>query len=281
MSDDDVHGFEMDAPHPLDDEATEALLRGSGRDVDPSLADLVGDLRVAFTSSPPTPGAALAAFLTTGSETPATTSRRSERMLSSLLAKVGAATAAVFAATGGLAMASALPAPIQDAVSHLGVGAPAHHGHSSHSSGADADETTSTTVSSEPTDETTTVPDGSTSTTVAREHPDNHGGEVSAVAHDDSLEGCEHGQAVAAVASNGKAQGKSEDKPCPSTTSTTLADGTTTTTVAGNEGGDDQGEDPASTNPGADHADTGRGNSGDHGNAGDHGNGSSGEHGNG
>ena len=43
-------------------------------------------------------------------------------------------------------------------------------------------------------------------------HPDNHGAEVSAVAHDKTLHGCEHGRAVSSVAS-----GKVNTKPCPHT----------------------------------------------------------------
>ena len=48
-------------------------------------------------------------------------------MRSSIITKLGAATAAAFAATGGLAVAGALPAPVQNAVSHIGVGKPTHH----------------------------------------------------------------------------------------------------------------------------------------------------------
>jgi len=238
MSDGDVHGNEMNAPHDFDDAATEALLAGSGRDVAPELADLVADVRVAFTSSPPPAGPALAAFLTAANAVPGPTSRRFDRMMkSTMIAKIGAATAAVVAATGGLAMASALPAPMQDAVSHLGVGAPAHHSHAQSTvdvSPADTETTTSVdpTATTEPELEPTTVPGDTPSTTV--ESGDNHGDAVSSVAHDDNNDGCEHGRAVSNVASGGAAQGQ----PCP-TTSTTVGDGTTPPTIA-----DDSGDGP-------------------------------------
>ena len=232
MSPRDVYDNEMDGPHDFDDRSTEALLGGAGRDVDSALADVVGDMRVAYTSQMPAVGAELAALI--GTRTPAVSplARRFEQMRSSIIAKVAAATAVVAAATGGLAVAGALPAPVQDAVSHIGVGKAAHD--ADESSVFDADETTTTTV--EPT--TTTVPDGTTPTSV--EHPDNHGAEVSAVAHEHDGDGCEHGHAVAAVASRGKSNGQ----PCHTTT-TTIGDGTTPPTVddhhgRGHEDGDDE-----------------------------------------
>ena len=202
MSPDDVHGSEMDNPHDFDDAAAEALIAGTGADVDSRLAETIDDMRAVYASTPPVVGAALAAWI--GAPEPVTplTARRFERMRSSLIAKVGAATAAVVAATSGLAVAGALPAPVQDAVSHIGVGNPHSHGkHDKNNNGHT----------------TTTNGNGSSPTT-----KDNHGADVSKVAHDPSLEGCEHGRAVSAVASDGKSQ----DKPCP----------TTTTTAPGNTG---------------------------------------------
>jgi hypothetical protein len=85
--------------------------------------------------------------------------------------------------------------------------------------------------------------------------PKNHGAEVSAVAHDDSTHGCEHGRAVSSVAS-----GRTKDKPCPSHE----ADGK-------DDGGDEATPPSTATVPetttpaaGADHEDHGGG-QGDHG----------------
>jgi hypothetical protein len=205
MSADDVDGNEMDSPHDFDDAAAEALIAGTGADVDSRLAETIDVLRAAYASTPPVVGAALAAWI--GAPEPVTTlsPRRFERMRSSLIAKAGAATAAVVAATSGLAVAGALPAPVQDAVSHIGVGGPAHDSRDKH-------------VKNNNGHTTTTGENGSTTPTTK----DNHGADVSNVAHDPDLAGCEHGKAVADVASDGKAQ----DKPCP----------TTTTTVPGNNG---------------------------------------------
>ncbi len=97
----------------------------------------------------------------------------------------------------------------------------------------------------------TSVPGAATSTTV---HKDNHGGEVSDVAHDPDLEGCAHGHAVADIASGGKSQGKA----CP----------TTGTTVPGNNGeaGDGDGDGNESTPPtGVGHGGNGQGNGADNG----------------
>ena len=231
MSDEDVYGFEMDAPFPHDDAAIEALLSCKDHAVDPALADLVADVRVAYTSEPAPAGAALAAFLGAGEGAPQPSSRGFERMKSSMLAKVGAATAVALAATGGLAMASALPAPMQNAVSHLGVGAPAHHGHGD----GHGDRTQSVGDKSDNAldDSTTTTTDASSSSSTSipavttTSAPANHGGTVSAVAHSTDATGCEHGRAVSAVASDGKAN----TKACPSTTTTTTTVDETTTTL--------------------------------------------------
>jgi hypothetical protein len=164
MSDDDVYPDEMDAPHEFDDRAAEALLSGSGRGIDPQLADLFDDMRVAYTSQPPAAGAELAAVLAEAELTPeASPTRRFERMRSSLVARAGAAAAAAFAVTGGLAVAHALPASMQNATSEIGVGAPAHHGHHVH-------------------DALEVKPDDSTTTTI--EHETVPGREKDAVDHD-------------------------------------------------------------------------------------------------
>ena len=245
MSSGDVHGNEMDGPHDFDDSTTEAFIAGLGRDVDSRLADAIGDMRVAYTSSPPAVGAELAALIGATEPVPAPSSRRFERMRASMLAKIGAATAAVVAATGGLAVAGALPAPVQDAMSHVGVGNGAHHAQKGqHGKPAAALEETTTTL--DPT--VTTVP-GETPTSEV----ENHGGDVSDVAHEHDGDGCEHGHAVAQVASDGKSQGQ----PC-ATTPTSIGDGTTSTTEpgegdqhdgTGDEGGDGEHHGPPSSTP--------------------------------
>src|SRR5262249_22981836 len=53
----------MDGPYELDDASIEALLAGDGYAVDPLLADVLGDLRVASTARMPHVGADLAALL--------------------------------------------------------------------------------------------------------------------------------------------------------------------------------------------------------------------------
>ena len=240
MSPRDVHGNEMDGNFDFNDETTEEFLRGTARDVDPQLADVIGDMRVAYTSTPPAVGPELAAFI--GATEPASVPqpRRFERMRSSIFAKIGAATAAVVAATGGLAVAGALPAPMQDAMSHIGVGSSSHHSKSGSEVSPGDNETTTTMVGS---GETTTEP-GDDSTTPTSE---NHGDEVNGVAHDGT--GCEHGQAVAAVASDGRSQ----HPDCP-TTPTSIGDHKsgedsteTPDTEVENDGGDHHSTTPTST----------------------------------
>ena len=57
MSDDDVHPNEMNTPHDFDDNATDALLSGHGRDIDPRVADVLGDMRTVYASQLPAVGA--------------------------------------------------------------------------------------------------------------------------------------------------------------------------------------------------------------------------------
>jgi hypothetical protein len=45
-----------------------------------------------------------------------------------MIARIGVSAAAVVVATGGLAAAGAVPARVKDAISHLGITTPAHHG---------------------------------------------------------------------------------------------------------------------------------------------------------
>lgn len=251
MSTGDVSPNEMNAPDDFDDAAAEALLSGQGREVDSRLSDLVGDMRVAYTSIPPALGVELSALIRGAAPAPAIlspSSRRFERMRSSIIAKVGVAIAAMCAATGGLAVANALPAPVQDAASHLGIGAPAHHDDTA----STGDDETTTTLESP----TTTEPDDTkapASPTPTTEAHDNHGSEVSTVAHDDSVSGCEHGAAVSKVASDGRSH---NDGSCDTTSS--VPEGTPPETPENHHGDDNQGDDTK----GDEHATDGHGHDG-------------------
>jgi len=202
MSDGGVYGSDME-----DESAYEH----------PTLADLLGDARVAYGVRPPRVGPALAEFFHAA---PTPLRRKPMRRA---LAQLAAATTAVVAATGGLAIAGALPGSVQELVSGNDAG-----------DGVPLELTDGSTTTSFDVETTTTVADGAPTTVPAdpsdREHPDNHGAEVSEVARDRSLHGCEHGRAVSEVAS-----GKVNDKPCPGTGET--PPGSTTTTTVAAEGG--------------------------------------------
>ncbi len=208
MSGDDVYPYEMNEPDDFDEAAGDALLSGNGRDA--RLADLLGDIRVAYTSTPPTVGAELSALMQ--APQPAATqsflSRRFEQMRLSILAKVGVAAATIVAATGGLAAANALPAPVQDAVSHLGIAASSHGGAHHHARPMSIVDPTTTTAE-EPTS-ATTAPNG-----------DQEADEV-----------CENDTRAADGQSQADEAGESNDvnnAPCDSTTT---VGNTTTTTIA-------------------------------------------------
>ena len=230
MNDAAVPPNKMDGPDDFDDASTEALLTGAGHDVDLHLAALLGDLRVVYTSRAPSVGADLGAFigLTAGLATASSSPRWAHTR--SVIAKIGAAVAALVATTSGLAVAGALPAPVQDALSHIGIGGGSSGSSHDHHTDipADAADTTTTNVEGA----TTTVPQNATPTSDA----DHHGAVVSGVAHDHTTHGCEHGHAVANVASDAK----SNAQPCPNT-STTTPTGTTPTTTSR--------YDPTSDNP--------------------------------
>jgi len=233
MSDGDVDPGEMDTPHDFDDAASEALLGGTARAAEPELSRLMDDVRTAFASHPPVVGTELSALMAGTPAAPTHSARRFERMRSSIIAKIAAGAAAAMAATGGLAVAGALPAPVQHALSNVGIGQDSHH--ATHATEVN-DEETSTTLAG---DTTTTEPgdnEGSTPTSV--ESGDNHGGEVSGTAHDGG-DGCEHGASVSAVASDGRSQ--NDGSQCV-TTSTTPGDTTPTTVDDGNHGRGNDGE---------------------------------------
>ena len=291
MSDDDVHPDEMNAPHDFDDAAAEALISGHGQAIDPQLAGLVGDMRVAYTSQPPALGAELSALITTPAPAHTTSApRRFERMRSSVIAKIGAATATLIAATGGLAVAHALPAPVQDAVSQLGIGTSAHHGrHRGPNAGrpvADPttvdptattmpDTTTLPTVTTIP--EGTTVPGVTTSTTVEP-------GE-----HDGNNEGNDDNNACGDHEGNDDGDDGTVSTTVPVTPGSTVACVPTTNTTVpqgtdghgdGHDGGDDNNNVTTTTTPnangGGDHGGHGgHDSSGDNGSGSNHGGGGS------
>jgi hypothetical protein len=228
----------MDRPDGFDDASTEALLTGAGHDVDLHLAALLGDIRVVYTSRAPSVGADLGAFigisagLATASSSPRWAHTRS------VIAKIGAAVAALVAATSGLAVAGALPAPVQDALSHIGIGgrsSGSSHNHNANSPAGAAD-TTTTNVDGA----TTTAPQNSTPTSDA----DHRGAAVAGVAHDDTTHGCEHGHAVARLGSDGKANGQ----PCLDT-STTTGTGTTPRSTGRNHSASDSPNNEGHTSP--------------------------------
>jgi hypothetical protein len=180
----------MDGPYDFDDAAAEALLRGAGHDVDAGLASLLGDLRLAYTSCQPIVSADLAPFIGSSTARAAAVTSPSLGRVRSAVAKIGVAAAAVVAATGGLAVAGAVPAPLRDALSHIGIGTSSAEtkitgvGHFA-------------TTSVEPT--TTTAP--------------NHGSDVTGVAHLHTNEECQRGHRTAKVASHARAN----RQPCHNT----------------------------------------------------------------
>jgi hypothetical protein len=241
-----VDGNEMKTPPELDDAVAEALISGAGSTgtgnatLDGHLVDVIGEMRTAFSSPPPVPTPALAAFI---SGAPAVVAeRRFHHLRGRAVAKAAAAIAAAMAATGGLAVAGALPAPAQnavaDAASSVGVKLPHHdtHGGKHHKPFKHQPSATPGSGSTSPHGKKSHTP-GSTSGPQAG----NHGTDVSTVAKDKSTQGCEHGRAVSAVAS-----GTANDKPCPtaSSTPTTEAPSPPSSTahgsggISGDEGGD-------------------------------------------
>jgi hypothetical protein len=213
MSGSVVYPNEMNAPHGFDDDATEALLAGRGHEYDSRLAEVLAALRVAFIDRAPAVGAPLSALLAQTAPTlSAVTTKRSrfERLRSSMLAKIGAATTAAVAATGGLAVAHALPAPLQETMAHLGIGAPAKGNEVS----AMVNKSTTTTVAAP-----ITAP---TIDSAAR-----HGRSKSAAAHE-RPDSCNRALDVSDLASGGRSRNDAQQVPphgiqrasCETTTTT-------------------------------------------------------------
>jgi hypothetical protein len=203
---------------------------------DGQVEQFVSELRDACLSAPVAVEPGLAHLLAYGAhQSPA--ARRSPRVRT-FAAKIAAAAATALAATGGLAVASALPNPVQSAVSDaagaLGVNLPSPDGPESTDPIDVTEPATATTAPAEATEPVAPTPrsetdDDTAEDDTAGDHPENHGRAVSEVAQDDSLHGCEHGRAVSSVAS-----GRTNDKPCPHTES---------------DDGEDDGTDDGSTPP--------------------------------
>jgi hypothetical protein len=214
MSPDDVVPHEMNAPHDFDDAAVEALLNGDGQAIDAAIAAFVDELRIASNATMPSVSAELGALFTSQQpvETASTPPRRLERLRTSTLAKIAAATAAIIAATGGLAVANALPAPIQHLVAGIGIGK-ADNGHQH--AVLVAETSTTTTVTS-----TTDAPPSTTAATTSDQY-----GVVAPIAHEHN-DGCDHGIDASQVASAGhrhnNANNGRQSRPCESTTTTSL-----------------------------------------------------------
>jgi hypothetical protein len=238
MSKGAVYRNEMNAPDDFDDAVTEALLAGHGHEHDPGLADVLADLRVAYTQSAPAVGALLSAFLARSAPAvPAPPPRHSwfERLRSSMVAKIGAATTAAVAATGGLAVANALPAPLQDTMSHLGIGAPAGRSNSS------------------PTVEQTTTTVAAGADAPAIDSATGHGSLVSGIAHD-RTDGCNHGGDVSRVASDGRS--RHDEKQVTRRGTPGVSCGTTTTTAGNATAANAKSHEDANTAPRNNHGES-------------------------
>jgi hypothetical protein len=243
----------MSGIHEFDDQSIDALLTGHGAEVNGDLAGIVADIRATFISQPPAVGPELAALI--GDTWPAAATASERRARGFALRRLVVAVAVVFGLTSGLAVANALPGPVQDAMAKVGIGEPSNHGKavseiardkslhgcehgravSAAAWGKTKDKpcrTTSTTTAGETTTTTTTTVESESANGagVAATPGENANLGNSDVARDKSVTGCEHGRAV-----SGAVTDKTPDRPCPTTTTTT-----TSTTIAGNPGDDNE-----------------------------------------
>jgi hypothetical protein len=124
--------------------------------------------------------AAMAEAVSVGVSAPSTSPRK-RKMLGKVLTAKAAAIAGVLVLSGGVASAAtgSLPDPAQDAASNV-----------ANVVGLD-------------------IPKSDKAE--AKEHPENHGKDVSTVAHDPENEGADHGSAVCTVASEGKCQPNADE----------------------------------------------------------------------
>jgi hypothetical protein len=242
MTFDDVDPFEMEprGHHEIDDAAADELLAGRGYDIDPALADVLGDVRVAFGSRSPEARPALVELMSGNLEP--TSPRGIVRMRTRFAARLATATSLAVIATGSLAVAGALPGPAQNTAERVAAAvgldiatekSNAPHGKSDeHRRGPRNDST------SERTDGTQRA---NPNTPASGPH-DNHGAEVSAVAQDHTVVGCEHGRAVSEVAS-----GETNEQACPTPTTPSSSPptaATDTTTTADDEDAGEAGPPP-------------------------------------
>ena len=248
---------------------------------DPLLTDLLSELKSWGTGPAPVPTAALASLLDGADHlepVPAPVSRRKKLLVPKLAALgmaarvalgVGVATAAV--TTAG--MAGALPGPAQDTVAAVvNAVSPLDLPRSAGDVGdATTDVTTDPTTdpTTDVTSPSTTLPGGDDQTAddpVDGVAPANHGACVSAIAHDKSVSGREHGRAVSTAAKSDC--GKTDDE----TTSTTSATSSTTTSIPADETASTSGNRGPGSNAGPGNG----GNSGNQGNGNGNGNGNGG-----
>jgi hypothetical protein len=231
MSFDDVEPFEMGEPLDIDEATAEALLSRSGYDADRALADLLGDVRVAFTAPPPAVGPALGELIA-GGDPPAVSPASPRRRRHGLAARGTAVAVLALAGTSSLATAGALPGPAQDALARaaavVGFDLP-NRGGGGGADGRDEHRTPRTDPSHDAEVPATAAPEqlpaADDGTEPSTPPAGTHGAEVSAVAHDDAAAGCEHGRAVSAIASGG-----ANVKACPQAGAAGAPTGSTTTT---------------------------------------------------
>jgi hypothetical protein len=242
-----VDGNEMKMPPELDDAVAESLISASKAStpgagaLDADLLDAIREVRAAYASPPPPPTPALSAFI--AGAPVALAERRLGRLRGRAAAKFAAAIAAAMFATGGLAVAGALPGPAQnavaDAASTVGVNLPhdthggKHHKPFKHQpAGTPGASSTAPHATSPPTP-------GSSSA--------DHGSQVSTVAKDKSTHGCEHGRTVSAVAS-----GEPNDKPCPTAPSTPTTGAPAPPSSEAQHGGGNSGGEGGDSSPSVD-----------------------------
>jgi hypothetical protein len=249
---------------------------------EPLLSEFFNELRSWGTGAAPVPNAALASLLDADPAPIPSPPRRKKKMITSKLAGLGiAAKVALGLGVAAAAVTTAgatgvLPPPAQhavasvvDAVTPLQLPDPnVTTSVGVNAGGSTTDVTvpgsTTTTIEKDATDDTTNDTTGGTTGGTTSGQPDNHGACVSAVAHDTSVTGRDHGKAVSTAA---KSDCGKTDETSSSTTSTSSTSTTSTTVAGGNT---------ASVNTGSNH---GSGNAtqgnGNHGN----GNGNSGKSG--
>ena len=218
---------------------------------DPFLTDLLEELRSWGEGTAPAPTPALVALFDAAPAAPAGPApgpRRNKKMLTAKLAGLGvaakaalgigiAAAAVTTAGAGGV-----LPAPAQHAVASVvgtitplqlpdpTVKATVDVTTKAPEAGDDQGDDSPTTTVAGTTPTTTGTHDGGSGTGAI----DNHGACVSAVAHDDSVQGKDHGKLVSAAARSdcGKESSTSTTTPATTTPSTTTPSTTTPTTTA-------------------------------------------------